>query len=75
MADAPAPAAPKAQSEFKVTDVADGKAFLVLDDGRHIVATIKDGVEGVKRHSKVAITSDGLDKEGAPKDAVVVKVL
>lgn len=78
MADAPAPtpttSVPKAQTEFKVTDVADGTAFLELEDGRHIAATIKDGVDGVKRGAHVAITSDGLDKEGAPKDAVVTKV-
>jgi hypothetical protein len=76
MTDAPTPttSAPKAQTEFKVTDVSENTAFLELDDGRHIQATIKDGVEGVKRGARVTITSDGLDKEGAPKDAVVTKV-
>lgn len=79
MTDTPTPtpttSAPKAQTEFRVTDIAGDLAFLALDDGRHISAKIKEGVEGVKRHAKVQITSDGLDKEGAPKDAVVTKVL
>jgi hypothetical protein len=78
MADAPTPttsAPAKAQTEYKVTDAADGVAFLELDDGRHVQATIKDGVEGVKRGSHVKITSDGLDKEGAPKEAVVTALV
>jgi hypothetical protein len=77
MADAPTPTTSKpaeAQKVFRVTDANDGYAFLELHDGRHIQATIKDGLEGIKRGTKVEIISDGLDKEGAPKDAVVVKV-
>lgn len=78
MAEAPAPtpttSAPKPQAEFRVTDVADKTAFLALEDGRHIAATIKDGIEDVKRGSHVSISHEGLDKEGAPKDAVVTKV-
>jgi hypothetical protein len=73
-APTPTTSEPRPQTEFKVTDVSGNIAFLELADGRHIQATIKDGVEGVKRHAHVAITSDGLDKEGAPKDAVVTKV-
>ena len=78
MADAPAPtpttSAPVKQTVFRVTDVADGKAFLELDDGRHIAASVKDGLEGVKRGSKVKITSEGDEKEGTPKNPVVTSL-
>lgn len=66
MADAPAP--------IKIADIHEDGVFIALEDGRHVAATVKDGVEGLRRGTKVKITSDGLDKDGAPKDAVVVGV-
>lgn len=77
MAEAPTPTTsePKPQTKFKVADLGnDGEAFLKLDDGRHVFATIKPGVE-VKRGDTVETTNAGLDKEGAPKDVVIVRVL
>ncbi len=77
MADAPTPAAPapKGQSDFRVTDVHEDTAFLELDDGRHIAVKIKEGLEGIKRGTHVAIASDGLNKDGTPKDAVAVRII
>jgi hypothetical protein len=44
--------------EYKIADLADdGKVFVKLPDGRHVAATLKDGVE-VKRHAKVKVSGD-----------------
>ena len=51
--------------EFKIADIVeDGKVFVKLPDGRHVAATVKDGVE-VKRHAKVKLTGDGENFENA----------
>lgn len=56
---------PASKAEYQIADIGeDGKVFVKLPDGRHVAATVKDGVE-VKRHTKVKLSGDGEDFENA----------
>lgn len=60
------PASPKpTDGEFKIADLGeDGVVYVKLPDGRHVAATVADGVE-VKRHAKVTLTGEGDDYDNA----------
>jgi len=64
-----------APAEFKIADVLDdGSVILELGDGRMFAATVKEGVEGIKRHATVTVKVEELDKHDVPVGAVVQKV-
>jgi len=68
--DKPSPA------QFKVAEVRDdGDVVLELGDGRVFLATVKDGVEGVKKHATVTVKVEELDKHDVPVGAVIQKVV
>ncbi len=67
--------APKQNTEFKVAERReDGTIVLELSEGRMIVATVKDGVEGIRKGGTVNITADSFLEDGTPENPVVVKV-
>lgn len=62
-------------TELKVAEKReDGTVVLELEDGRMLVATLKDGVEGIRKGSTVNITADSFLEDGTPENPVVVKV-
>lgn len=67
--------APAKADVLKIAEVReDGTAVVEMPDGRMFTASVKDGLEGVKRGAEVTIKSDKLDKHDVPVDAEVVKV-
>lgn len=53
------------EGEFKIADLGeDGVVYVKLPDGRHVAATVKDGVD-VRRGTKVKLTGDGDDYDNA----------
>lgn len=80
MADTPTttkPDAPATSTGYKVAEVRpDGTAVLYMEDGeRMFTATIREGLDGVRKGSTVAIKAGEADKSGAPTNAEVVRVL
>lgn len=72
----PAPAPAPLPKTLVVADVADDGIFLELEDGRHVAATVKDGVNlTLKRGTKVAFTSEGVDELDAPTNVVITKTV
>jgi hypothetical protein len=63
-------------NEYRIVELRAEEAVLELDDSRVFVARLGDGVdrEGLRKGMIATITSDGMDKSDAPKDAVVTKV-
>src|SRR3954464_9109936 len=64
-------------AEFKVAEIRpEGTVVLYAADGKRMfTASVKEGLEGVRKGSKVNITSDGEDETGAHKSAQIIKVL
>lgn len=62
---------PEPEPTYKLVDVVGDTLFIELEDGRHVAATLADGVDAPKRGAKVNITSTGEDKGGAPAKVVV----
>jgi len=59
--------------EFKVAERReDGTVVLDLGDNRMAVATVKDGVEGIRKGGTVTITATGFN-DGVPEGAEVIK--
>ena len=69
-----APAA-KPNTEFKIAERReDGTVVLQLDEGRMVVAQVKEGVEGIRKGSTVNITADSFLEDGTPENPTVVRV-
>lgn len=69
-----ATAATNDRREFKVAERReDGTVVLLLDDGRMVPATVKDGVEGIRKGGTVTISAKGFSEDGVPEAPEVIK--
>lgn len=62
-------------TKYKVADLGNpGFVFIQLEDGRHQMAAVKEGVE-VKRGNTVEVNHGGLTDASELRDPLVVKVV
>lgn len=65
---------PKQITQLKVAEKReDGTVVLELEDGRMLVATVKDGVEGIRKGGMVNITAPSFLEDGSPEAPEIVK--
>lgn len=63
-------------AEFKVAEIReDGTAVLELGDGRMFLATVAEGLEGVRKRGTVLIKADGVGDDDVPINPVITKIV